>query len=318
MATLNDLGILALGTRLRVLSEGMMATVKAFYDDYGLDFEPRWFPVFQLVQREPGLSIAACAERLGVSHTAINALTGPLLKAGLITLAANPDDARAKQLRLTRDGEILFTRLQPAWFALEKALKAVLPDSDAILATLRRLDEAVAERAIPRGLRHVLSSATVMEGLKLVPYDTTHPDHRGYFAALNIEWLQTYFYVEDVDHAMFADPEGLILDPGGQIVMATVDGQIVGTGALIRRSEDVYELAKMAVSKPFQNKGIGAAIVGYLEDAARALGLKKLYLVSSTKLPQAVPLYRKLGWIDTDLPLHQVYKRSDISLEKTL
>ncbi len=318
MATLKDLGILALGTRLRVLSEGMMATVKAFYDEHGLDFEPRWFPVFQLVQREPGLSIAACAERLGVSHTAINALTKPLLQAGLITLATNPDDARAKQMRLTRDGEVLFTRLQPAWFALEKALNAVLPDSAAILAMLERLDHTIAEQAIPRGLRHVLSRQTVMEGLKLVAYDPANPDHKRYFAALNIEWLQACFYVEDVDFAMFANPEATILAPGGQIVLAEVDSQIVGTGALIKRSDTVYELGKMAVSKPFQGKGIGAVIVGHLEDAARALGLEKLYLVSSRKLPHAVPLYRKLGWVDTDLPLHEVYKRSDISLEKTL
>ncbi len=318
MATLKDFGMLALGTRLRVLSEGMMAIVKSVYDDFGLDFEPRWFPVFQLVRREPGLSIADCAERLGVSHTAVNALTGPLLKARLITLDANPRDARAKQLHLTRDGEILFTRLEPAWAALEKALHTVFPTSAEILATLDRLDEAVADRAIPRGLRQVLSRDAVMAGLRLFPFDSANADHRRYFAALNIEWLQTYFYIEDVDHQMFADPESTILTPGGQIVLAEVDRQIVGTGALINRGTGIYELGKMAVSKPFQGKGVGARIVGHLEDAARALGLKKLYLVSSTKLPHAVPMYRKLGWVDTDLPLHQHYQRSDISLEKAL
>jgi putative acetyltransferase len=52
--------------------------------------------------------------------------------------------------------------------------------------------------------------------------------------------------------------------------------------------------------------------------SARARGLEKLYLVSSVKLPHAVPMYRKLGFVDTDLPLHQAYKRSDISLELDL
>ncbi len=320
MATLRDLGILALGTRLRVLSEGMMATVKGFYDDHGLDFEPRWFPVFQLVQREPGLSIAACAERIGVSHTAVNALTRPLLDAGLITLEANPGDARAKQLRLTRDGEVLFTRLQPAWTALERALNTAFPDGEAarILALLDRLDDAVASQAIPRALRQVLSPQAVLDQLKLVDFDPNNDRHRQAFAALNIEWLQTWFFVEDVDYAMFADPEGTILNPGGVIVMAEVAGQVVGCGALIKRSDDIYELGKMAVSKPFQGKGIGAQLVGRLEDEARGIGLKTLYLVSSSKLPHAMPMYRKLGWVDTELPLHQHYQRSDISLEKTL
>ena len=320
MATLRDLGILALGTRLRVLSEAMMTSVKAFYDDFGLDFEPRWFPVFQLVQREPGLSIAACAERIGVSHTAIKELTRPMLAAGLITLEPNPQDARAKQLRLTEPGEVLFARLQPAWFALEQALGAAFPDGGVadILALLERLEDAVADRAVPRALKQVLAAPAVLDRLRLVPYDPADPDHKRYFAALNIEWLQTWFFVEETDYRMFDSPETTILAPGGVIVLAEVAGQVVGTGALINRGDGIYELGKMAVSKPFQGKGIGARIVGYLEDQARALGLKTLYLVSSTRLPHAVPMYRKLGWVDTDLPLHQHYQRSDISLQKTL
>ena len=320
MTTLKDLGILAMGTRLRVLSEAMMATVKDFYSQYDLDFEPRWFPVFQLVQRQPGIGIAAVAAQIGVSHTAINALTKPLLENGLITLVQNPDDARAKQLTLTPAGEVLFTRLQPAWFALEKALLEVFPNGQAatILDTLAALEDAVADVAVPRGLRQVLAPKTVQGGLSLLAYEPENPEHKRYFAALNIEWLQAYFSVEPVDQAMFDDPKATILDKGGQIVMAKVDAQIVGTGALIRRSDDIYELAKMAVSKPFQGKGIGAAIVDHLEDAARGLGLKKLYLVSSIKLPHAVPMYRKLGWTDSASGLHNHYQRSDTSLEKVL
>lgn len=320
MADLKDLGILAMGTRLRVLSEAMMATVKAFYEAHNLPFEPRWFPVFQLIQRQPGLSIAALAAQVGVSHTAINALAKPLLEAGLITLTVNPDDARAKQLVLTEAGEVLFTRLQPAWFALEKALYAAFPGEEArqILAVIERLEDAMADMAIPRGIREILKPGSVTDGLNLVAYDAQNPDHNRYFAALNIEWLQHYFTVEPVDYEMFADPKARIIDGGGDIVMALIDGQIVGTGALVRRSDDVYELAKMAVSQVFQGKGIGTRIVGHLEDLARARGLAKLYLVSSTKLPHAVPMYRKLGWVDCVSDLHAHYQRSDITLEKTL
>ncbi len=320
MATLKDLGILALGTRLRVLSEAMMAGVKGFYDDFGLDFEPRWFPVFQLVQREPGLSIAACAERIGVSHTAVKDLTRPMVAAGLITLEPDPRDARAKALRLTEAGEVLFTRLKPAWFALQQALDIAFPDGGVteILMVLERLEDAVADRAVPRSLRQVLAPAAVLDRLRLVAYDPADPDHKRHFAALNIEWLQTWFFVEETDYRMFDSPETTILAPGGVIVMAEVAGQVVGTGALINRGDGIYELGKMAVSKPFQGKGIGARLVARLEDEARALGLRTLYLVSSTRLPHAVPMYRKLGWVDTDLPLHRHYQRSDISLQKRL
>ncbi len=317
MTDIRDLGILAMGTRLRVLAEVMSATVKDFYATYDLPFEPRCFPVFQLVQRQPDISIAAVAAQIGVSHTAVNALCKPLLEAGLVTAHANRDDARAKSLRLTEAGQVLFTRMQPAWFALETALNATF-DRDAVLKTLDVLDEAVADAALPRALKRTLSREAVTAGLRLVPFDPADDVHRRAFAAFNIEWLETYFTVEPVDHAMFADPEGSILNPGGEIVMAAVGGQMVGTGAIIKRSDTIYELAKMAVSRPYQGKGIGEAIVHHFEDRARALGLEKLYLVSSTKLPHAVPLYRKLGWVNSDAGLHIHYQRSDISLEKVL
>ncbi len=320
MSGLQDIGILALGTRLRVLSEQMMTTVKAFYDQYGLDFEPRCFPLFQLVHRQPGLHVAALAAEIGVSHTAVHALAKPLAEAGLIVLTPAPGDARARQVRLTREGEVLFDRMRPAWAALERALHAALPDGGAaeVLGTLDRLDRVIADVAIPRGLRDALGRETVEKALQIKSYDPENPAHKRGFVALNIEWLQRYFAVEDVDWLMFDDPVATIVAPGGEIVLAEIDGVVVGCGALIKRSDEIFELAKMAVSAVYQGKGIGAKIVEVLVASARARGLAKLYLVSSTKLPHAVPLYRKLGFVDTDLPLHAVYKRSDISLELDL
>ena len=320
MNGVKELGILALGTRLRVLSEQMMATVKTFYDQYGLDFEPRWFPLFQLVERQPGLHVAALAAEIGMSHTAIHALVKPLAEAGLIALTPAPGDARARQVRLTREGEVLFDRMRPAWAALDQALRLALPDGGVaqVLAAVDRLDQVVADVAIARGLRTAISRETVADRLRIKPYDPANPDHKRGFAALNIEWLQLYFAVEPVDWEMFADPVGNIITPGGEIVVAEIDGVIIGTGALIRRSDDIFELAKMAVSAVWQGQGIGARIVDVLVASARARGLAKLYLVSSKKLPHAVPMYRKLGFVDTDLPLHEVYKRSDISLELDL
>ena len=316
MNGLQDIGILALGTRLRVLSEQMMTTVKAFYDEHGLDFEPRWFPLFQLVERQPGLHVAALAAEIGMSHTAIHALVKPLAEAGLISLAPAPDDARARQVRLTREGEVLFDRLRPAWATLHQALHRALPEGGVaeVLALLDRLDQVIADVAIPRSLRETLNRETVAKALTIVPYDPANPQHKRSFAALNIEWLQRYFSVEDVDWKMFDDPIATIVAPGGEIVLAEIDGVVVGCGALIKRSDEIFELAKMAVSAVYQGKGIGAKIVEVLVASARARGLAKLYLVSSVKLPQAVPLYRKLGFVDTDLPLHEVYKRSDITL----
>ncbi|WP_083811535.1 bifunctional helix-turn-helix transcriptional regulator/GNAT family N-acetyltransferase [Asticcacaulis biprosthecium] len=317
---LQDLGILALGTRFRVLSENMMATVKAFYDEHKLDFEPRWFPLFRTVHKQPGIGMMALSQQLGVSHAAVNAFCKQLVEAGLIELTPAPTDGRIKQVTLTASGQVLHTRLEPAWFVLRQALETAFPGetADQTLQLLARLEEAVDDRAIPRGLKTVLKRDRLLEGLEIRPYDPAMPDNQRYFEALNTEWLEHYFTVEPVDRQMFADPVGLIIAPGGAIYMAAVHGQIVGTCALVKRSDDMYELAKMAVSTVFQGKGIGTALVAAVEDHARSLGLTKLYLVSSVKLPHAVPTYRKLGYVDSATGLHELYQRSDISLEKVL
>ncbi len=309
---------MSLGTRLRVVYENIMALVKDFYSAHHLEFEPRWFPLFRTVHDRPDIGMMALAQALGVTHAAINALCKALLEADLIELTPDPNDARVKRVRLSDAGLILHTRLEPAWHALESALNTALPDAPAILATLDRLDEAFADMAIPRALKSVLAAPAVLSGLEIVPYDPADLSHKLAFVALNVEWLEHYFSVEAVDWQIFADPTATILAPGGSIFMAKVSGQIVGTCALIRRSATHYELAKMAVSNLYQGKGIGKCLIAAVEDCARAIGLDRLFIVSSLKLPHAVPTYRKLGYVDCTDDLGNQYARADTVLVKAL
>ena len=74
------------------------------------------------------------------------------------------------------------------------------------------------------------------------------PAHQPAFRDLNHEWISQYFAIEPIDNEMLDDPEGYILAPGGHIFMASYGGELVGTCALIKEHDGVYELAKMAVS----------------------------------------------------------------------
>src|SRR5512147_812218 len=68
------------------------------------------------------------------------------------------------------------------------------------------------------------------------------------FRRLNEEWIERYFRLEDKDRQTLAQPEK-ILDAGGQIVMAVLDGEAVGCCALLRMPGDgSFEIAKMAVT----------------------------------------------------------------------
>ena len=71
------------------------------------------------------------------------------------------------------------------------------------------------------------------DGLQIVTFD---PAYRDDFKRLNVAWLTRYFRVEPIDERVLGVPEAEILEPGGEILFAMLEGVMVGTVALRRRS----------------------------------------------------------------------------------
>ena len=139
------------------------------------------------------------------------------------------------------------------------------------------------------------------------------PAHQPAFRALNHEWISYYFTLEPIDNEMLDDPQGYILNPGGHIFMASYDGDLVGTCALINEHGGVYELAKMAVSPRAQGLGIGWALGTAALDKARELGASRVELLSNSRLTPALKLYEKLGFRHVPVP-PTLYQRTDVKM----
>lgn len=317
LTLLEELGHMGLGSRLRALSEALLDEVRRYYEAQELPFEPRWFPLIQLMRRSEALTVAAAAKQLGLSHTAVHAIVRELSEAGLVTSEAHPQDRRAKVLLFTDAGAQLVRRAEPGWLALQTALDAALADSG-VLEALAAVETVLAQDGITRALEASLARDSVLERLRLVDFDPLEAAHREAFITFNREWLEHYFHVEPQDEAMFADPYATVIAPGGHIVLAQLGAHVVGAGALIRRPEGHLELARLAVARVYQGKGIGKRLTQHLLAQARSLGAARIYLVTSTLLPQAVPLYRKLGFVVSDCALHTSYARANLTMELDL
>jgi putative acetyltransferase len=131
------------------------------------------------------------------------------------------------------------------------------------------------------------------ERLEILPY---RPAWRRHFESLNREWLENGFSVEATDAALLSDPYGSIVKAGGAIFFARLDGRIVGTGALIRHGEGVYELAKMAVTEPERGHGIGRRLAEALLAEARLRGSTTLFLETSPRLVAVRRWYERIGF----------------------
>ncbi len=151
--------------------------------------------------------------------------------------------------------------------------------------------------------------------LAILPYA---PAHRHAFRDLNRAWIERYFTLEPHDNEMLDDPESYILANDGHILMAELDGKTVGTVALLKETDDRYELAKMAVTDAAQGRGVGRELGEAAIAKARELGATRLVLESNRRLAPALALYRSLGFVEVPVPKETPYARADIRMEMAL
>lgn len=94
-----------------------------------------------------------------------------------------------------------------------------------------------------------------------------------------------------------------LADPASQFVMALCEGMLAGYMKL-RRSDPPAELAtqpaleieRLYVSKPYQSKKVGAALMQHAIDTARSEGSKALWLGVWEHNPKAIAFYERWGF----------------------
>lgn len=144
------------------------------------------------------------------------------------------------------------------------------------------------------------------------------PQYQASFRDLNVEWLEKFFYVEPVDEEVLQNPEKHIIDPGGEIFFARGPEGILGTVALMKMEDDVFELTKMAVTATAQGKRIGQQLMQHAIDYAVEQQWKRLIIYTNSRLVNALHIYRKYGFVDIPIESDVHYDRADIKMKLDL
>ena len=132
-----------------------------------------------------------------------------------------------------------------------------------------------------------------MMNIEIIDYEDRYHDE---FRNLNLEWLDKYNLKEEPDLMVLNDPRGNIINKGGYIWLARCDGEIIGSSALIKEHDGVFELAKMSVGKPWRGKGISKLLIEVCLQKARELRASKIELFSNHQLLAALRLYERYGF----------------------
>lgn len=162
------------------------------------------------------------------------------------------------------------------------------------------------------------ATAELARPANVVVDDFGKPGDAEIFAALNLEWLHEFFYVEEEDKRLLTNPFANIILKGGHIFCARRGSRVLGVCGLIKLDGEAYEIGKMAVDKAFRGQGIARLLMEAAIDRATRLGAQKILICTSSKLENAIRIYRGFGFIDSDDPRHHRYDRSDVYLEKEL
>ncbi len=92
---------------------------------------------------------------------------------------------------------------------------------------------------------------------------------------------------------------GEVTPPSGCFVVARLDGEPIGCGALKIGPDRVGEIKRMWVDPAVRGLGVGRRILETLEEHARGYGLSLLRLDTNRTLTEAQALYRSSGYRET-------------------
>ena len=330
MDLMKDLGSLGLGSRLKRLSDKIMQDGIRVYRESGVDFEPRWFPLYQYLDRFGPSPVMDIARGLGISHPAVNQVAGQMVQARLIATYRDARDKRRRLLALTSEGRALKPVLTSLWSSISVAVNGVLDESQvAFLQDLDAIEMALDRQGLYARLQ--LTDAVTADHARL---DRPRPDRsppklviEGFqpvladaFRRINEEWITEYFKLEPADLKALGDPHRSILEAGGDILFVrdTRTAEILGTCALIKHSKGLAELAKMGVAKQARGRGAGLLLVEAIIRRASELGFQRLFLETNSRLEPALKIYRQVGFQQCEPPRPSDYERSNVYMELAL
>jgi DNA-binding MarR family transcriptional regulator len=307
-------GPMALGSRLRQVSERLTQEAAQIYNLYDVAIEPRWFPVFYVLANQEQQSIAQLADIIGHSQASVSQIVKEMHQQDFVVISKAADDGRKTILTLSEKARTYLPALQQQVADVGKTIEDLVAQMQHdVWKALDELDYLLDQQSLFDRVRQERKQRESQQ-VQLVEYSDQYHDA---FRQLNHEWITAYFTLEESDHQALDHPQEKIIRPGGHILMALYQNEPVGTCALIKIDNSTYELAKMAVTPKAKGKHIGWLLGKAAVQKARELGAKRVYLESNTLLKPAISLYQKLGF-QRIVGVPSPYKRCNIQMELVL
>ncbi|MCW5923026.1 MAG: MarR family transcriptional regulator [Saprospiraceae bacterium] len=303
-------GYLAISTRLQRLADNLRKDGAMIYQHFGIEFEPKFWPVVYTLSKKSPLGILDLATEIGYAHPSVIALVREMEQKKWIRSLKDKTDSRRRLLSLSPLALDLVAKMEPAWSVIEAALEEICEGATPLLKAISEVEARLEqERFLDVAKRIARDRAE--QSVRIIDYE---PRHQAAWERLNLIWIAKDFEVEEIDRETLGQPEKYFLSGGGAVLLAEKDHEIIGTVALQPFGNGSFELAKMTVAEKARGLKIGEKLGWAALERARKLGAKRVFLYSNTKAFQAINLYFKLGFRVVPLD-SQEFKRANIQME---
>ena len=153
-----------------------------------------------------------------------------------------------------------------------------------------------------------------MSNVTIVSFDE---EYSSIFYELNKLWIEESWLLEKSDKFDLLNPKESIIDKGGEIFFALIDDNVVGTVAMIRSEDRIYELAKMTVEINYRGNGVANKLMDQCLNYAINNNAQQIYLITNDTLVIARNLYDKYGFKEVKLDSDK-YLRGNVKMALNL
>lgn len=107
-------------------------------------------------------------------------------------------------------------------------------------------------------------------------------------------------FIDDTLNPDINDISASYLEQGAVFIVAELDRQLVGTGALIQETAVAGRIVRVSVDKKYRGRGLGQFITEYLIENGRMLGYQQILVETNEDWHDAIHLYKRCGFQQVD------------------
>ncbi|MGF7008868.1 bifunctional helix-turn-helix transcriptional regulator/GNAT family N-acetyltransferase [Aminobacter sp. BE322] len=269
-------------SRIRSFNRAVTRRVGALEDSYLSRGRPLGLARLLFEIGQDGAALGALRARLGLDSGYLSRMLRQLETQGLVDVAKLEADARGRRATLTERGLVEYRAYEALSDDLANSMLAPLSEQ-----ARERLVTAMGE------VERLLAAASITIEEEPADSDDARQCLMSYFEELAARFEEGF----DPGNGGTAGVEEYRA-PKGSFVVARLDGEAVGCGAVRMLDESTAEIKRMWVAQSARGFGLASRMLHRLEAVAARLGARSVRLDTNRTLKEAQALYRREGYTE--------------------